>query len=78
MPVSETYNGWTNWETWESYGWLTVDEMFGDLAAKHRNNPAALKELVRDARGAYGVEVDGAINFDKVNWDEIKEHLEEE
>jgi hypothetical protein len=23
----EKYNGWTNWDTWNSYNWITDDEL---------------------------------------------------
>ncbi len=24
---NERYNGWTNWDTWNSYNWITDDEL---------------------------------------------------
>ncbi len=69
----ETYNGWTNWDTWNAKLWLDNEEttqrdaMMCALAPRDRGIEA-LKFLVLHSTKA--VTGDG-IDMRRVNWDEI-------
>lgn len=63
------YNGWTNWDTWNAYNWLTESEGIYN-SAKRTTGPTELRELF----GEYISGQDG-IDLDEVNWDEVYEGL---
>lgn len=81
-----SYNGWTNWETWEAYGCITSnDEKSYNLILRQlkksdylgvRSIKAFLKEhnrvLKREDRTSL------IINLDEVNMSELVESLKEE
>jgi len=65
------YNGWTNWDTWNSYNWLTESEGVYK-SAQRTSGPIELRELF----GEYIASHD-EIDLDEVNWDEVYECLSE-
>lgn len=47
--MSDRYNGWTNWETWNAFNWLSSDETTWWQAKQAANqSQKALEELVDD------------------------------
>ena len=65
----ETYNGWTNWETWNVNLWLTNDE----------NTYSAIYRLGAEEIETYWIKnLDGTdgIDSDRVNWNEIFDGLQ--
>lgn len=76
MAQDRTYNGWTNWDTWNANLWLANTEgpyrrLTGWGGSVEEFAIAARQEL--DALG----NPDG-IDCDKVNWQEIYEAFTEE
>lgn len=64
------YNGWSNWETWNTIVWYGNDPGAYDIA-KGARSP---EELAENAPYVVGDDVD----FDQVNWDEVYEAFEED
>lgn len=68
----ESYNGWTNWDTWDVALWLTNDASSDrearDLAKK--KDLGGLKRLAKNV-------VRDKVNYGKVNWNEIMKTLSE-
>ncbi len=44
---NERYNGWTNWDTWNSYNWITDDELMYRRACRS-TDPDHLQEIMED------------------------------
>lgn len=59
------YNGWTNWETWNTSIWLSSSKELYE-SAKMTSDAAELRDLF----GEYISGQDG-IDLDEVNWDEV-------
>ena len=70
-----TYNGWTNYDTWNANLWLKNDEgVYKHLI--HCNNETEIGNLFRRMfKSGNGEYIDG-IDPSKVNWDEIFYALE--
>lgn len=64
------YLGWRNWDTWNSYTWLSSDEAAYKGAYRSRNN---LKEWFTMWFGP----VDG-IDLEEVDWQELRAALVED
>ena len=64
------YNGWSNWETWNTIVWYGNDPGAYDIAKSSRSP----EELAENAPYVVGDDVD----FDQVNWDEVYEAFEED
>lgn len=64
------YNGWSNWETWNTALWYGNDPGAYDLAKSARSP----EELAENAPYVVGDDVD----FDQVNWDEVYDAFEED
>lgn len=63
-----TYNGWSNWETWNAALWLDNDE---DIYKRSRNMEAEeLEVFCRDLWAQAHCTPDDA-DLDKVDWEEI-------
>jgi hypothetical protein len=76
----ETYNGWTNWDTWNAKLWLdneqwTAKEAYSCGAYLAPRGIERLKYLVLHCTQA--VTGDG-VDMENVNWEEIFESYEEE
>lgn len=68
------YNGWTNWETWNVDCWISNDQ-----DASEGLSGLVASDADDDALRAYAMEhVEDDLDADKVNWQEIREHYQEE
>ncbi len=67
---SATYNGWTNWHTWEAYNILTENETYYGLFLRFRCD--------RDIRDFFELVVRGEIDLDEVNYEELFNAIDEE
>lgn len=88
MSNDTTYNGWTNYETWNVTLWIDNDEgLYGfvrdgleELLERNGNDwtnisQTELKELVRDAFGSNKTP-DGVSLLDpKIEWSEVSDML---
>lgn len=77
--MSEKYNGWTNWETWNVNLWLCNNEGDYDMA-KNCKDGNAIRELVEEYRTRTSGMFADLINraLDRVNWEEIYKGLHED
>ena len=86
--MSDTYNGWTNWVTWNVHLWLTNEEPAYRLARREARvivrdsrDPKDLRDFVADM---YGLPTSGlaadliGAELDDVDWDEIVAALVED
>lgn len=82
-----TYNGWTNYETWLVNLWLTNDEGSDEMArecckaGREYESGKALREMVEEwnpcqESGLFADLVGAALSA--VNWQEIAEHYTED
>ena len=62
----EKYNGWTHWDTWNSYNWITDDELMYRRAARS-TDPDHLQEIME----GYIKSVSDRIELEMVNWKEL-------
>jgi hypothetical protein len=62
----EKYNGWTNWDTWNSYNWISDDELMYRRAARS-TDPDHLQEIME----GYIKSVNDRIELEMVNWKEL-------
>jgi hypothetical protein len=79
-----TYNGWTNWETWQVLLWADNEQAWHREVCKFVEWAAPLaafdekcKQFFREMFPEGTPDMDGAHELDKVNWKEIAEHLED-
>jgi hypothetical protein len=76
--MSEGYNGWSNWETWNVALWLGNDE-YHYHATRHFWRAEQFEEYVRDFvadMGGFGdLEPD---DIDSVDWEELAQSYSEE
>lgn len=63
---NEKYNGWTNWDTWNSYNWITDDELMYRRAARS-TDPDHLQEIMED----YIKSVNDRIDIENVDWKDL-------
>lgn len=73
--MSEEYQGWTNWDTWNANLWLNNDE-----SSYREARRICIRENARDLRALAEAIIpkDEGIDFDEVNWDEIIAGFNEE
>lgn len=66
--VLAEYNGWTNWDTWEAFNWLTSDEdIYNEAIRRAESGADDLLALIDE-------ELQGKdIDFDEINLDELQE-----
>ena len=62
----EKYNGWTNWDTWNSYNWITDDELMYRRACRS-TDPHHLQEIME----GYIKSIGDRIELEMVNWKEL-------
>ena len=62
----EKYNGWTNWDTWNSYNWITDDELMYRRACRS-TDPDHLQEIMGD----YIKSVNDRIDIENVDWKDL-------
>ena len=78
--TNETYNGWTNFETWkvnlEILHGLTANDIWGE---KCQPSWVAnyVNEIVREGVEGFALSCVDAV-LSQVNWNEIAEHLNED
>ena len=79
-----TYNGWTNWETWQILLWASNEEhlykqvnKFVEWASRRVGFELKVKQFFHDMFPEGTPDMDGAEEMKNVNWQEIAEHLEE-
>jgi hypothetical protein len=63
---NEKYNGWTNWDTWNSYNWITDDELMYRRACSS-TDPDHLQEIMED----YIKSVNDRIDIENVDWKDL-------
>lgn len=79
-----TYNGWTNWETWQILLWCDNEpatyEMRRDWLRALRNAPGAVstEDFFRDMFPEGTPDMDTPDDLDHVNWGEIAAHMDDE
>lgn len=80
-----SYNGWTNWETWQILLWIDNEEYshkeMRRFLRRQRHSQSLTKlieEFVRELYPDGTPDMDSAAEYDAVNWDEITHHLVEE
>lgn len=77
--MSDEYNGWTNWDTWNCNLWLNNDEDYYKEARRicGRNNLNHAEVLLEKlAKGI--IPANEGIDYSEVNWEEIYKAFEEE
>lgn len=80
-----SYNGWTNWETWQILLWIDNEEYshkeMRRFLRRNRHSqslPKLIEEFVRELYPNGTPDMDSADEYTAVNWDEITHHLVEE
>jgi hypothetical protein len=68
----ETHNGWSNWDTWNSYNWITDDELMYRRACRSTDANHLYETMVN-----YIIRVNDGIDIDNVNWVELYDAFNE-
>lgn len=69
--TNEKYQGWTNWDTWNAYLWLSNDEQLYRMCRRYAGLPGfetKAWDLLVDATGN-----PDEITKSEVNWTEVEE-----
>ena len=70
-----TYNGWTNWDTWEAYNILTENETYYGLFLRFRCE----RDIIDFFEMVIGdMPLWEAIDLDEVNYEELLNAIDEE
>ena len=74
--MTETYNGWANWETWNAALWIGNDEMFYRIARRAYSwqNCVALLQGMGITETGDGLAWDD-VNIDEAEMEEMLEDL---
>jgi hypothetical protein len=79
-----TYNGWTNWETWQVLLWADNEQSLHREVCKFVRRAAPLAAFDLECKTFFHSmfpegtpDMDGAHEMNNVNWTEIAEHLED-
>jgi len=80
MSNDTTYNGWTNWATWNVNLWAMNDEYIYRMVMRNQPYDADnVEKMVRRHIYPEGTpDMDSAKEMDDVNWEEIAEGWNEE
>ena len=74
MSTNETYNGWANWDTWNTALWLNNDEVTHKRARSivriYGYNERKCEYMMREV-ARYAIPRSEGIDFDQVDWDEV-------
>ena len=73
-----SYNGWTNWETWNVHMWIGNDEMFHRMMTQGAKNDWEQFKALAMQFGITKTPDDVSFEDPKVNQDEIREAYAEE
>ena len=80
-----SYNGWTNWETWQILLWIDNEEYsykeMRRFVRRNRHSQSLTKLIEGFVRELYPngtPDMDSAAEYNAVNWIEITHHLVEE
>jgi hypothetical protein len=78
-----TYNGWTNWETWNSYNWISSDPGLWDMALDSMrcydmNDIEDAAEQLRDEFFLIIQDLPDNIDPNEVDWKELAAAFMEE
>jgi len=66
------YNGWSNWDTWNSYNWLSEEPgIYRSAASCHSGSD--MKYHLSDYINNVGDDID----VEAVNWDELYEAFQD-
>jgi len=76
--MSDEYNGWTNWHTWNAYNWLTSDELVYIRARRIVKGPGKPIVRLRHLLVNHTEALDDGVKTRKVNWQEVIDALHEE
>jgi len=77
--MSEKYNGWSNYETWNVALWAGNDEGSYNYVRDNRPYTSVKAERIALEMYPYGTpDMDGRMDMDKVNWEEIAASWNEE
>lgn len=79
-----TYNGWTNWETWQVLLWADNEQSLHRQVCKFVRRAAPLEAFDLECKTFFHSmfpegtpDMDGVHEMNNVNWTEIAEHLED-
>lgn len=82
--MTESYNGWTNWETWNCALWMDQDADYWLEELKNHRNVTSLAEAIKSSFEDMADEYYSCPGFladlvnaglREVNWTEIAEHF---
>lgn len=77
--MSEKYNGWSNYETWNVALWAGNDEKsYKYVRANMPYTAAKAESIAREMYSEGTPDMDNPADMDKVNWQEIAESWNEE
>jgi len=82
--MTNDYNGWTNWETWQILLWASNEQNlynqtqgFVDFFAHRAGFNQKVIAFFRDMFPDGTPDMDSAEEMEAVNWEEITQHLKE-
>jgi hypothetical protein len=77
--MTNPYNGWTNWDTWNVNLWLTNEEgLYHTALSTIKFNLPMLREVRLREVAKSAIPESEDIDYSEVNWSEIVEALLEE
>lgn len=80
--TTSTYNGWTNWETWNVALWIDNEEPLYrakvEFIKRGKLHPIQVEAFIREIYPKGTPDFDSPKDLKKVNWDEIAENWAEE
>jgi len=77
--TTETYNGWTNWETWNVALWIDNDEsLYRQRCRTSQWDSGMVSEFVQKLMPDGTPDMDCGCELNKVDWHEIAESWNDE